>query len=361
MSGPLTGYRIVEFEGIGPAPYCGLLLSDLGADVVRIARPDVDRGPLIADIGRDVIDRGRSLIELDLKSGEGAAHALRLVDRADAVVEGLRPGVMERLGLGPEVCLERNPSLVFCRITGWGQTGPMAHQAGHDLNYIALSGALAAMGEPGCPPVPPLNLVGDYGGGGLYAAFGILAALLHAQKTGQGQIVDSAMVDGAASQMAMIYGLFGSGHWSLDRGQNLLDGSAPFYRCYTCSDGRYIAIGSIEPAFFAKMMTGLGLQPEAWNQADKATWPAMTEAIASSVRCFPRDHWAEVFEGTDACVSPVLTMGEAAEHPHNHARNTFAADPVQPSPGPRFSRTPGFIRPITQTNVEAVLDQWTAR
>ena len=241
MAGPLSGIRIVEFEGIGPAPYCGMLLSDLGADVIRVARPSASRGPLIQHGGHDPIDRGRKLVTLNLKDPGDVAGAL------DLLGEGLRPGVMERLGLGPDAVLARNPKLVYCRITGWGQQGTWARTAGHDLSYIALSGALAAMGAPDRPPYPPLNLVGDYGGGGLFAAFGIVAALLHAQRTGQGQVVDSAMVDGAASQMAPLYSMFSKGAWRRERGTNLLDGAAPFYRCYECSDGQYIAAGPIEP------------------------------------------------------------------------------------------------------------------
>ncbi|MEM6663943.1 MAG: CaiB/BaiF CoA-transferase family protein [Pseudomonadota bacterium] len=323
MAGPLQGIRVVEFEGIGPAPYCGMLLADLGADVVRIARPSAERGPLIQHRGDEPIDRGRTVVTLNLKDAGDRAAALDLLSRADASIEGLRPGVMERLGLGPEEALPRNPRLVYCRITGWGQEGPWAKTAGHDLSYIALTGALAAMGEPGRPPVPPLNLVGDYGGGGLYAAFGIVAALVHSQRTGIGQVVDSAMVDGAASQMTMIYGMVALGRWGLDQGSNMLDGAAPFYRCYTCSDGRYLAVGSIEPQFWAELMQGLDMDADQWNQADKSQWAACSEAIAARIATKTRDEWAALFDGTDACVAPVLTMGEAAEHPHNAARATI--------------------------------------
>lgn len=341
MAGPLSGIRIVEFEGIGPAPYCGMLLADLGADVIRIARPRADRGPLIQHDGHQPIDRGRSLVTLDLKNPDDLAGALDLLDRADAMIEGLRPGVMERLGLGPSDVHARNPRLVYCRITGWGQEGAWSHAAGHDLCYIALSGALATMGSPDRPPLPPLNLVGDYGGGGLFAAFGIAAALVHAQRTGQGQVVDSAMVDGASSQMAPIYSLYQKGSWSLDRGSNLLDGAAPFYRCYECADGGYIAAGPIEPQFFKVFMEGLGLNPADWDQTDRASWPAMAEAVAAIVATQPRDHWAGVFAGTDACVAPVLDMAEAPVHAHNASRGTFAGSPAQPAPAPRFSVTPG--------------------
>ena len=358
MAGPLSGVRVVEFEGIGPAPYCGMLLADLGADVIRVARPHADRGPLIQHKGDEPIDRGRTVVTLDLKSGDGLAAALALLEHADAMIEGLRPGVMERLGLGPDVVLGRNPALVYCRITGWGQEGPWAKTAGHDLNYIALSGALAAMGDPDRPPTPPLNLVGDYGGGGLYAAFGLVSAVLHAQRTGQGQVVDTAMLDGASSQMTMLYGMFAQGRWTAERGANMLDGGAPFYRCYTCSDGKYLSIGAIEPQVFKVMMEGLGLDPLTWDQPDRSQWPELTEVIAGVVATQTRDHWAEVFDGTDACVAPVLTMAEARAHPHNQARATLGGNPDRPMPGPRFSASPGEVRQPTASDVESVLAGW---
>jgi alpha-methylacyl-CoA racemase len=338
-----------------------MLLADLGAELVRVARPSADRGPLIEHSGDEPIDRGRITVTLDLKSTGGREGALALLDHADALIEGLRPGVMERLGLGPDVVLGRTPRLVYGRITGWGQQGPWAKLAGHDLAYIALSGALAAMGEPGRPPVPPLNLVGDYGGGGLFAAFGILAALLHAGRTGKGQVVDAAMIDGAASQMTMIYGMLAAGRWSLERGSNLLDGGAPFYRCYACSDGRYIAIASIEPQFFRAMMAGLGLDPARWDQADRTQWPALAETIGSVVARHSRDHWVAVFDGTDACVAPVLSMAEAPDHPHNRARNAFLKDPPQPAPVPRFSATPAAVPESRIADVASILVRWSAR
>lgn len=359
--GPLAGIRVVEFEGIGPAPYCGMLLADLGAEIVRVARPHAERGPLIPKSGEDPIDRGRTNVVLDLKTGEGRDGALALLDRADALVEGLRPGVMERLGLGPDTVLGRNPRLVYGRITGWGQEGPWARAAGHDLSYIALSGALAAMGEPGRPPVPPLNLVGDYGGGGLFAAFGIVSALVHAGRTGKGQVVDAAMIDGAASQMTMIYGMLAAGRWTPERGSNLLDGGAPFYRCYECSDGRFLAVAAIEPQFFRAMMQGLGLDPAAWDQADRAQWPALAGEIAAVVARETRDHWAAVFDGTDACVAPVLSMAEAPGHPHNRARAAFLDDPPQPAPAPRFSQTPQGVGQSRRADVAAVLARWGER
>lgn len=358
MAGPLSGIRVVEFEGIGPAPYCGMLLADMGADVIRIARARAERGPLIQHDGHQPIDRGRSLVTLDLKNPDDLAGALDLLDKADAMIEGLRPGVMERLGLGPEDVHARNPKMVYCRITGWGQTGDWAKDAGHDLCYIAVSGALAAMGEPGKPPLPPLNLVGDYGGGGLFAAFGIAMALVHAQRTGQGQVVDSAMVDGAASQMAPLYSMFQKGGWSLERGTNLLDGAAPFYRCYECADGGFIAAGPIEPQFFKVFMLGLGLDPAAWDQTDRSRWGEMADQIAGVIISQPRDHWADLFAGTDACVAPVLDMGEAAAHPHNASRGTFTADPVQPAPAPRFSATPGQAGTVQDLTLADAKARW---
>jgi alpha-methylacyl-CoA racemase len=360
MAGPLAAIRIVEFEGIGPAPYCGMLLADLGADVVRIARPHAERGPLIQHTGEDPIDRGRTTVTLDLKSDAGRGDALALLDLADALIEGLRPGVMERLGLGPEVALARNPRLVYGRITGWGQEGPWARAAGHDLTYIALSGALATMGEPGRPPQPPLNLVGDYGGGGLFAAFGVVAALVHAGRTGEGQVVDAAMIDGAASQMTMIYGMLAAGRWSLERGRNLLDGGAPFYRCYECADGRYVAVAAIEPQFFRAMMEGLGLDPAAWDQADRRLWPALAEEIAGVVIRHPRDHWAALLDGSDAGVAPVLTMAEAPDHPHNRARGAFLATPAQPAPAPRLSLTAAEAGGRRRADARSVLERWSA-
>ncbi|MEO1493616.1 MAG: CaiB/BaiF CoA-transferase family protein [Pseudomonadota bacterium] len=358
MAGPLTGLRIVEFEGIGPAPYCCMLLADMGAEIVRIARPSANRGPLIQVRDDDPIDRGRCVVRLDLKTEAGLAAARDLLARANGMVEGLRPGALERLGLVPDELLARNPRLVICRITGWGQEGPWARTAGHDLTYIALSGALAAMGEPGRPPVPPLNLVGDYGGGGLFAAFGMVTALLHAHRTGQGQVVDAAMVDGAASQMTMIYGMLASGAWHLERGANLLDGAAPFYRCYTCADGRYLAVGAIEPHFFAALMQGLELDAADWDQADRSEWPALTQTLAARIAMQSRDEWAAVFDGTDACVAPVLTMAEAADHPHNRARGTFTGSPVHPAPGPRLSRATASEKPVSHMTIAEVLADW---
>jgi len=340
MPGPLAGLRIVEFESIGPGPYCAMLLADLGAEVLRLARPGAERGALIADLGGAVLHRGRRAITLDLKAAADLDLARRLIGRADGLIEGLRPGVMEKLGLGPDAALALNPGLVYGRVTGWGQDGPLARTAGHDINYIALSGALGAMGPADAPPLPPLNLVGDFGGGGLFLAFGMLAALIEAGRSGTGQVVDAAMLDGAASQMAMIYAWRAGGVWSDERGTNLLDGGAPFYRCYTCADGRFIAVGAIEPQFFAALMAGLGLADEGWDQNDRATWPRLALRLAEVFVSRPRDDWAARFEGTDACVSPVLGLAEAPRHPHSLARATFTGTPDQPAPGPRFSNHP---------------------
>ncbi len=344
MPGPLAGVRIVEFESIGPGPYGAMLLADLGAEVLRIARPGADRGALIADLGGAVLHRSRRAITLDLKAAADLELALRLIGRADGLIEGLRPGVMERLGLGPEEALVLNPRLIYGRITGWGQEGPLARTAGHDINYIALSGALGAMGSADGPPLPPLNLVGDFGGGGLYLAFGMLAALIEAGRTGKGQVVDAAMLDGAASQMALIYAWRAGGTWSDTRGANLLDGGAPFYRCFACSDGRFVAVGALEPQFFAALMAGLGLEAEGWDQNDRAAWPRLAARIAGVFATAARDDWAARFEGTDACVSPVLSLTEAPQHPHNRARGTFTGPPDQPAPAPRFSNHAARVR-----------------
>jgi len=361
MTGPLAGTRILEFESIGPGPYGAMLLSDLGAEVLRIARPGAERGALIAEIGGAVLHRGRRAITLDLKNPEDFALARRLIGKADGLIEGLRPGVMEKLALGPDDCLALSPRLVYGRITGWGQQGPLARTAGHDINYIALAGVLGALGPADRPPPPPLNLVGDFGGGGLFLAFGMLAALIEAARTGKGQVVDAAMIDGAASQMAIIHAWHGSGAWQDRRESNLLDGAAPFYRCYECADGKHVAIGPLEPQFFAALMAGLGLEGEGWEQNDGSKWPAMAERIAGVFATRPRDDWVARFEDTDACVTPVLSLAEAPEHPHNHARGTFTGPPSQAAPGPRFSNHAGRVRDCpTAPDAEraAVLAEW---
>ena len=330
---PLAGVTIIEMAGIGPGPFCGMLLADMGADVLRVERPgSVPRAA-------DVTGRGKRSAGLDLKDTGAVAEMLRLVGTADALIEGFRPGVMERLGLGPTECHARNPRLVYGRMTGWGQTGPLALTAGHDVNYIAISGALDAIG-PAEAPVPPLNLVGDYGGGGMLLAMGVCAALLRAQRDGEGCVVDAAMSDGAALLMAPIYGMRAAGRWGASRGGNLLDGGAPFYGTYRCADGKFLALGPIEPQFFALFVQGIGLaETDFTGLADAAQWPALRALIAARLLTRTRDEWAAVFDGTDACVAPVLTMTEAPAHPHNVARGAFVEHDgvVQPAAAPRFS------------------------
>ena len=335
--GPLSGLKVVEFAGIGPGPFCGMLLSDLGADVVRIDRKGKGRAS-----PADVTSRGRRSIGMDLKSPDAIEACLKLMEGADAIFEGFRPGVMERLGLGPDVALKRNPKLVYGRMTGWGQTGPYAHAAGHDMNYIAITGALDAIGTTD-KPVPPLNLVGDFGGGALYLAFGLLAGVIHARQSGQGQVIDCAMSDGAASLMAMFYGFKASGMWNPGRRNNLLDGGAHFYDTYQCSDGKWVSIGSIEPQFYAELLrlTGLTDDPEFQRQMDQDHWPHLKERLAAVFGAKTRAEWCEIMEHTDVCFAPVLRMDEARQHPHNIARGTFVERDgmTQPAPAPRFSRT----------------------
>ena len=350
MAGPLTGVRVLELAGIGPGPYAAMVLSDMGAEVVRIDRAaSVPASPP----GRppvDVLNRGRRSVAVDLKVPEGVEAVLRLVASADALIEGFRPGVTERLGLGPDVCLERSPRLVYGRMTGWGQDGPYASAAGHDINYIALAGALAHIGRAGAPPTPPLNLVGDFGGGGLLLAFGIACGLFETSRSGQGQVVDAAMIDGAANLMAMFWGFRAMGIWSPERGTNLLDTGAHFYDVYECADGGFVSIGSIEPQFYAELLkrTGLDGDPELAGQMDRSTWPALKAKLAEVFRSRTRDEWCDEMEATDVCFAPVLSMDEAASHPHNVARGTFETRDgvVQPAPAPRFSRTaPELDRP----------------
>ena len=344
--GPLAGIRVIEIAGIGPGPFCAMLLADMGADVLRVDRTaDSDLG-LPRDPRFDLLNRGRRSVALNLKKPEGVAAALRLIGQADALIEGFRPGVMERLGLGPDVCLERNPKLVYGRMTGWGQDGPLADAAGHDINYIALTGALHAIGRAGGPPVPPLNLVGDFGGGALYLAFGIACALAEARQSGRGQVVDAAMTDGAASLMTMFYGFRAQGLWQDVRGANLLDSGAPWYDVYETKDGKYVAIGSIEGRFYAELIQRLGLEGEALpKQYDLKRWPELRARFAARFKEKTRDEWCAAMEGSDVCFAPVLTLEEAPKHPHNAARGTFVeVDGIlQPAPAPRFSRTPGAI------------------
>jgi alpha-methylacyl-CoA racemase len=347
MSGPLEGVRIVELAGIGPSPFAGMMLADAGADIVRIDRSDKAVYPPRNEPHVDLLNRGRRSVAVDLKHPEGVELVLRLVERADALTEGFRPGVAERLGLGPDICLSRNPRLVYARMTGWGQDGPWAKAAGHDIDYIALAGALEPIGRVGEPPVPPLNLVGDFGGGGMMLAFGVAAALVSVQRTGKGQVIDAAMVDGAAALMTMTYTLRATGIWKDVRGTNMLDTGAPFYEVYETSDGGYIGVGAIEPQFYAELLRLLGFKPdELPDQNDRPKWPEMKERFAAVFATRTRDEWEEIFAGTDACAAPVLSPGEAPDHPHMRARGTFTevAGVVQPAPAPRFSVTPGAIR-----------------
>lgn len=362
--GVLSGYKILEFAGIGPAPMCAMLLSDMGAEVLRIDRAEEANLGIPTDAKFGVLQRGRRSVALDLKKKEGTEVALKLIAKADALIEGFRPGVMERLGLGPDLCLARNPRLVFGRMTGWGQDGPLAHAAGHDINYIALTGALHSIGRKGEAPVPPLNLVGDFGGGGVYLALGVVAALLEAQKSGKGQVIDVAMIDGASSLMAAIYGLRAAGRWTDTRGDNILDTGAHYYDVYETSDGKYVSIGSIEPKFYAELLQLSGLEHEELpRQNDKNAWPSLKERVAAVFRSKTRDEWCRIMEGSDVCFAPVLSMQEAPQHPHNHQRGTFVEvdGVVQPAPAPRFSRTPSAIqRPPAQPgeHSEEALKDW---
>ena len=339
--GPLTGLKIIEFAGIGPGPFCGMLLSDLGADVVRIDRKGQGRGS-----PSDITARGRRSVGLDLKNPAAIETCLKLFETADVVFEGFRPGVMERLGLGPDVALKRNPKLVYGRMTGWGQFGPYAQAAGHDMNYIAITGALHAIGAED-KPIPPLNLVGDFGGGALYLAFGILAGVIKARETGEGQVIDCAMSDGAASLMAMFYGFKASGAWTESRRSNLLDGGAHFYDTYQCSDGKWVSIGSIEPQFYALLLEKTGISDPAFKaQMDRAAWPDLKRKLAAVIATKTRDEWCALMEATDVCFAPILDLDEAPKHAHNVARQTFVevAGVTQPAPAPRFSKTPGVIQ-----------------
>ncbi|RAV03949.1 CoA transferase [Mycolicibacter senuensis] len=333
----LAGIRVVELAGMGPGPHAAMVLADLGADVVRVQRPGQTGGPANPQL------RGRRFVEADLKDPTDHAEVRRLIDRADVLIEGFRPGVTERLGLGPEVCSATNPALIYLRMTGWGQTGPRAQEAGHDINYIGLVGLLHAIGPAEQPPVPPLNLVGDYGGGSMPAVIGVLAALIERHASGRGQVIDAAIVNGAAQLAQAIWSMRADGRWSEDRGTNIFDGSAPFYRTYRCADGRYVAVGALEPEFFAEMLAGLDISPETVGaQRDKSGWPAMHSLLSEAFAQRSRDEWSEVFAGTDACVTPVLSMVEAASDGHLSDRGVFIEiDGVtQPAPAPHFSRTP---------------------
>ena len=361
MSGPLQGVKVVEMAGIGPGPFCGMMLADMGAEVVRIDRPAAaEKLPARFDVN----GRGKHSVTADLKSPDGVAQVLALVAQADVLIEGYRPGVMERLGLGPDLCLQRNPRLVYGRMTGWGQTGPLAQAAGHDLNYIALSGLLGAMGRPGETMAPPLNLVGDYGGGAMMLAFGVVCALFEARGSGQGQVIDAAMTDGTPLLGSMLYGRKAAGLWSARRGSNFLDGAAHFYDTYACADGKYVAIGSIEPQFYALLLQALELAPPAGvKQMDPSHWPGMKQQVAEVIATRTRAEWVERIEGSDICFAPVLDMDEAPTHPHNVARGTFIdIDGVSPpAPAPRFSRTVPQVRHAPgqgATTVDALLTRW---
>ena len=366
MAGPLNGYRIIEIAGIGPGPFAAMLLADMGAEVIRVERAQSVRGPAPDAAHFDVMLRGRRNIALDLKHPDGVATLLDLVERADAIIEGFRPGVMERLGIGPEVCSARNPRIVIGRMTGWGQDGPYAQAAGHDINYIALAGALAHIGRAGEAPVPPLNLVGDFGGGGMFLAFGVVCALLEAQRSGTGQVVDAAMVDGAAVLMSMFWAFKNAGiHDENAPGTNLLDTGAHFYDVFECKDGKYVSLGSIEPQFYAELMqrTGLADDPEFAQQMNKAMWPQLKDRLREVMLTRTRDEWCAEMEHTDVCFAPVLTMSEAAAHPHNVARGTFTtvAGAPQPAPAPRYSRTsPEIVSPPAHPgqHTRAVLGDW---
>lgn len=344
MAGPLTGVKVIEIAGLGPAPFCGMMLADMGADGVLIGRK---RGAAAEIESTDILYRGRRSISLDLKNPAAVDTVLRMTDRADILIEGFRPGVMERLGLGPEVCHARNRKLVYGRITGWGQSGPLAHGGGHDINYIALTGALHAIGSRGSAPIPPLNLVGDFGGGAMMLAFGVVCALLEARTSGNGQVVDAAMTDGASLLMTMIYGLKAGGNWTGARGENVVDGGAHFYGTYQCADGNWVAIGSVEPQFYALLLRKAGINDVAFAaQWDHEQWPALKEKLASVFATKTRAEWCELMEGTDVCFAPVLDMEEAPKHPHNRARQTFVEidGVMQPAPAPKFSRSKPEIR-----------------
>jgi alpha-methylacyl-CoA racemase len=368
--GPLSGVKILEIAALGPAPFASMMLADMGAEVLRIDRTDGteilrflsaeggDAPPL------DFLSRGRRSVSLDLKSPDGVELLLKLVEVADVIIEGFRPGVMERLGAGPEVCLARNPQIIFGRMTGWGQEGPLAHAAGHDINYIALAGALEPIGRLGEKPLAPLNLVGDFGGGGMFLAFGIACALIERASSGKGQVVDAAMVDGAASLMTFFHGARQSGWWKPERGTNLLDGGAHFYDTYETSDGKFISIGAIEPKFYAELIARLGLASEDLpDQMDRSHWGEQRERFTALIKTRTRDEWCEILEGTDACFAPVLSLTEASEHPHLRERETFVevAGALQPGPAPRFSRTPCRISgppPHVGQHTDEALADW---
>ncbi|MEO8297302.1 MAG: CaiB/BaiF CoA-transferase family protein [Burkholderiales bacterium] len=364
MPGPLQGIHIIEMAGIGPGPFCGMLLADMGADVVRVERLAPIDGGIDFPVRFDLLNRNKRSVAIDVKSDEGRATLLRLITGADALIEGFRPGVMERLGLGPDVCHQANPRLVYGRITGWGQEGPLAQAAGHDLNYIALAGAAHCIGPAQGRPSVPLNLIGDFGGGALYLAMGVLAAIVEAGRSGQGQVVDAAMVDGVASLMTMQYALQQMGQWQRPRGENVLDGGAPFYGVYACADGLFVSVAPVERRFYEDLLQRLGLTGEDLpGQNDAGHWPQLRERLAAVFATRTRDEWCALLEGTDACFAPVLSPDEAVLHPHSQARGTYTAvdGVVQPRPAPRFSRTPSSLRssaPAAGADTRDVLLEW---
>jgi alpha-methylacyl-CoA racemase len=360
VTGPLSGTKVIEIAGIGPGPFCAMMLADMGAEVVRI-----DRRSAAGEGSKfDVLNRGRRSLALDLKKQAAVTAILRMVRHADALIEGFRPGVMERLGLGPDLCLERNPRLVYGRMTGWGQEGPLAQAAGHDINYISLTGALHAIGPTGGGPVPPLNLIGDFGGGGMLLAFGVVCAMLDAARSGKGQVVDAAMTDGSAALMAAVYGIKARGGWTNERGANLLDGGAPFYGTYQCKDGKWISVGSLEPQFYELLREKAGMaEPSVNDRWSKDSWAGNRTKLGQIFKTKTQAEWCALMEGSDVCFAPILDLDEAPRHPHNKQRQTFVdVDGVtQPAPAPRFSRTPGAVQappPKAGEHSEAVLRDW---
>jgi alpha-methylacyl-CoA racemase len=358
VHGPLAGVRVVELAGLGPAPFCVMLLADMGAEVLRITSPARDSAFPVPE-ALDPVWRGRSSLSLSLKEPADRARVLAILRRADIFIEGFRAGVIERLGLGPDVCLDANPRLVIGRMTGWGQSGPLASAPGHDANYLALTGALHASGYAHLPPCPPLNLIADFGGGALYLAMGVLAALLHARSSGRGQIVDAAMLDGAASLMGMIYTLHNHGYWRDERAANLLDGGAPFASTYETADGKYVVVCALERRFYAALLRALGLDERMLaSQHDRSGWPRLRESLAAAFKTKTREEWARLLEGTDACVTPVLTMSEAPQHPHNRARGVFVGEKPLPAAAPRFSATATRHAPMRGPAVAELLTHW---